>query len=414
MTKEPSPNPVERPPVTGSTSNPVAPSAKDLQRRVDQAATFNLFSLADTTAREVALRDAKSLIGINVHEVLHRFDVKTHAPNANRPLCASNAVGEPVGRFSQRWMIIPDDFIAAPDRAPPPTPLDPTRSQRFVMLDGFCRFGDGADGFRGFGTGQTMPSTSNGRPQTIAIAVGTLFEGFGKFAGHENATYVYCGTLAAHRGFTGNMMLRVMDPQQTLSTDTPLPSVQKRADQDTGFTYIVLRGEAVPSDPVTPYVGPDGKQIGLIVQQGLKLQHIDSTARGQEGIRAKDSVGQSIGRITAYVTFNPALASGTALDPVPFTAYDEFVFWDREGKTIGSFVADSSDGRVFNITVSGQQGIRFGGVGRIRSGAGPYDGIDGLMTDNSVVIFSPHVSASVYVLRIHDPRGRFRSALGGS
>ena len=33
------------------------------------------------------------------------------------------------------------------------------------------------------------------------------------------------------------------------------------------------------------------------------------------------------------------------------------------------------------------------------------------MTDNSVVIFTPHVSASVYILRISDPDGRFSSAL---
>jgi hypothetical protein len=31
------------------------------------------------------------------------------------------------------------------------------------------------------------------------------------------------------------------------------------------------------------------------------------------------------------------------------------------------------------------------------------------MTDNSVVVFTPHVSASVYVLRIHDPHGKFHA-----
>jgi hypothetical protein len=39
--------------------------------------------------------------------------------------------------------------------------------------------------------------------------------------------------------------------------------------------------------------------------------------------------------------------------------------------------------------------------------------MEGLMTDNSVVIFTPHVSASLYVLRVHDPDGRFRSAVNG-
>jgi hypothetical protein len=36
------------------------------------------------------------------------------------------------------------------------------------------------------------------------------------------------------------------------------------------------------------------------------------------------------------------------------------------------------------------------------------EGTEGLMTDNSVVSFTPHVSASVYVIRVNDPEGRYR------
>jgi hypothetical protein len=282
------------------------------------------------------------------------------------------------------------------------------------MLDELYTFGEGADGFRGFGTGQTIPSAVDGSPRVLATAIGTILEGFGKFQGHEQGTYVYCGTLGSDLGFSGNLLVRVMDPQQTLSSDGPLPPLQERSDPEGGITYIVLRGEAVPTDPVSPYLGPEGRPIGLIVQQGLKLQYFDSAARGRRGLCATTRVGRSIGRITAYVTFNPALASGATFDPVPFTAFDEFVFFDREGRTVGSFTADSSEGRVFNLTLAGQPAIRFGGVGRIRSGSGPFQQIDGLMTDNSVVVFTPHVSASVYVLRIRDPRGRFRQSLDAS
>jgi hypothetical protein len=176
----------------------------------------------------------------------------------------------------------------------------------------------------------------------------------------------------------------------------------------------VLRGEAVPDDPVRPNIGPDGRRLGLVVQQGLELQYCDCAATGQGGVRATSRWGERIGRITAHVTFDPASASGTPLDPVPFTAYDEFLFFNREGETIGSFTATSSEGRVFNTTLLGQPAIRFGGVGTILGGAGPFEGIEGLMTDNSMVVFTPHVSASVYVLRIPDPRGKFRAAVGGS
>ena len=58
------------------------------------------------------------------------------------------------------------------------------------MLDGTCTFGNGEDGFCGFGTGQTMPITVNGQSQLRAMAVGTIIEGFGKFKDHEEGTYV--------------------------------------------------------------------------------------------------------------------------------------------------------------------------------------------------------------------------------
>jgi hypothetical protein len=122
-------------------------------------------------------------------------------------------------------------------------------------------------------------------------------------------------------------------------------------------------------------------------------------------------VGQLIGKITAHVEFNPNAPGGSALNPIPFTTFDELEFVDTNGRAIGGFSADSSEGRVFNIKVAGQKGIRFGGVGPILNGTGPFQGIKGLMTDNSVVIFQPHVSASLYVLRLYDPEGRFRSTL---
>ena len=111
--------------------------------------------------------------------------------------------------------------------------------------------------------------------------------------------------------------------------------------------------------------------------------------------------------------FNPAAPGGTALDPIPFTDVCDFSFTDNTGRDIGGFTADSSEGRVFNIKVAGQAGIRFGGVGQILNGTGTFQGMSGLMTDNSVVIFTPHVSASLYVLRLHDPEGRFRVAVSG-
>jgi hypothetical protein len=349
---------------------------------------------------------------VDVREVLHRFDVRVTAPTARRPLTATNVVGEAAGTFVHRWLIMPDDFAAAPGRQPPPTPFDATRSQRFVMLDSVCRLGDGEDGFRGFGTGHTFPTTGGQRGEVLAAAVGTVVERYGRFRTAGAGTYVYCGTLSAERGFTGNLLLRVVDTEGALQASGNLPSLEPRPSPESGVTYIVFRGEAVPSDPVSPRIGATGQPEGLNVEQGLRLMHMDFAA-GSRGPRSETRVGQAIGRILAQVTFNPAAPGGTDLDPIPFTTLDRFTLHDRDGRPAGSFSGDSSEGRVFRISVAGQQGIRFGGTGRLLGGTDPFGGLDGLLTDNSVVVFEPHVSASVYVLRIHDPEGRYRTAADG-
>lgn len=392
-------------------------SPEVLQRLVDQAASFNAFSLPDAREPGVAIRGQGNdgdVIGFRVCEDLHRFAVNVRAPTAADGLKASNAVGESYGAFRHRWMLAPDDFVASPGREPPPTALDTSRSQRFVMLDGVCTFGDGGDGFRGFGAGKTFVMSDGGQRHLLAATVGTILEGFGSFKGHEQGTYVHCGSLSAERGFTGNMLLRVMDAQGTLRTTSRLSAPKPQSFPEPDITYIVLRGQAVESDPVTPRVGNDGQLRGLTVVQGLRLISLGSEGGGRGGgPRSSTRVGQAVGQITAHVDFNPAAPGGTNLNPIPFTTFDELNFTDGDGRDLGGFTADSSEGRVFSIAVAGQGGIRFGGVGQILSGTGPFQGMNGLMTDNSVVIFTPHVSASLYVLRVHDPDGRFRDAVGG-
>lgn len=389
-------------------------SAEVLQHLVDRAAHFNMFSMPDECVSNPyigAPSNSNSVIGVSIHEALHRWEIITQPATAQRPLTARALVGERAGKFTHRWLLMPHDFVALPDREPPPTPLDPSRQQRFVMMDSRCTFGDGDDGFYGFGTGQTLPTTVNGKPQLLATAIGTITEGFGRFKNHEEGTYVYCGRLVPQRGFMGNVILRVMDRQETFRTESALPALEAKTNPEPGVTYMLIRGEAVPTDAVTPRLGPDGRPTGLIVEQRLRLLDLDFKTSRRGGLQSTDEVGQFIGRITASITFDPAALGGTALNPIPFTSRDDFIFLDCEGRRIGSFAAESTEGRVFNTQLSGQSGIRFGGAGRILSGVGLFEGINGLMTDNSVVVFAPHVSASVYVLRIDDPIGKFRITL---
>jgi len=390
-------------------------SPEEMQAQVDRAANLNIMSIPHHSGSQPAIYSPgnNAPIGMRIHENLHRFQINAQPPSAHSAIVVEDVVGEPVGAFTHRWMFAPDDFSGTPGRQPPPTPFDPTRSQRFVMLDSLCTFGDGDNGFRGFGTGRTFPNGGR-QGQMLVTAIGTIVEGFGQFQGHDEGTYLYCGTLDLNRGFTGNIMLRVMDRQDTFSTDSILPEPEQLANPEPDITYILFKGEAVPSDKVTPRIGPGGQPMGLTVEQGLRLFAIDFKVRSESGVRSSAQAGTRIGKITATINFNPGWPGGTSLNPIPFTNFDEFVFTDHQGRRIGGFTGNSSEGRVFLTQISGQPAIRFGGTGQILNGDGPFQGISGLLTDNSVVVFAPHVSASIYVLRIPDPYGKFRAAFQGN
>jgi hypothetical protein len=387
-----------------------------VQQLLDQAAFLNMFSVPDPGRAQVVFRDpghSGGAVGLRISEVLHRFEISMRPPALDTGLRALNRIGEPIGRFAHRWMLIPDDFHALPDLEPPATPFNASHPQRFAMLDGICTFNGGRDGFRGFGTGTTYPVLVNGQRQLLAAAVGSILEGFGKFKSHEG-TYTYSGRLSEKQGFSGNLLCRIIDPEGDIRTRDSLPTPETYPDPEPGITYIIFRGQKKDKHQETAYnIGPDGDVRGLNVAQELKIVHIDSAARSRTGLHSTMSAGPVIGGMTAKILFNllhPG-APGTSRSPIPFQSYNEYTFLDRDGRSVGTIVADGGEGRTFNMKLAaapGQAALRFGGFGLIMKGTGLFAGITGLMTDNSVVGVAPHALSTLYVLRIDDPGGKYR------
>jgi len=182
-------------------------------------------------------------------------------------------------------------------------------------------------------------------------------------------------------------------------------------------TYIVLRGQKRDKTQKTTYsFGPDGQVNGLNVEQQLRLLRIDFATRDRGGLRSVKRVGQVIGRMTSKVFFNilnPG-APGTASDPIPFRAYNEYAFFDCTGEIVGSLTAEVGEGRTFNLKLSGAKGqaaLRFAGFGPILKSTGAFEGIEGLVIDNSVVGVAPHAVSGLYMLRISDPEGKYSAAI---
>jgi hypothetical protein len=394
---------------------------------LDEAAYFTLFSIPAKGHSEAILsrRGLGGLIGMKMKERLHRFNVVVQPPSRDG-VVASNIIGEKLAHFEHRWMLAPDGFPALPDREPPETALDPTRSQRFVMLDSVCRFENGKDGFRGFGTGRTFPSNANGKRELLAGAVGNITEGFGKFAGLVG-TYTYCGSISPENGFTGAIICRAMDPEGVLRTDRSLPEIQSVEHPEEDVSYLLFRGQKRNRNDKTQYIfGPNGSVDGLQLHPQTRLFYLDCAIDGRGQLFATSSIGQVVGNMPAWIFFNvlnPG-SPGTANAPIRFKDYDDYIFNDNSGNVIGSFGfdggagrrlgfsdADGGEGQAFTLKLPaapGQQALRFGGFGPVVNGKGKFQGVNGLTCHNSVVGIAPHALSTSFIARMNDPERRFR------
>ena len=397
-----------------------------VQHLLDEAAYFPLFSIPDCGKSQALLASGSSsaVTGMQISERLHRFSIAVDPLRRDAPWL-HNTIGEPMARFHHRWMFAPDGFGALPGVEPPPTPLDPARSQRFVMLDSICTFDNGKDGFRGFGTGRTYPITIAGRPQLLAGALGIIAEGFGKFRNLQGI-YTYCGAISPDTGFTGNLLCRVMDFQGVMRTQKSLPELQAIACGEQEAVYLLFRGQKKNKHEKTGYLfDTNGEIEGFELHPQIRILDIDCAIDGSGHLHSTSSIGPVIGNFASYVFFNvlnPG-APGTPIAPIRFTDYDNNIFTARD-KEIGSFGFDGGagsrfghassypgEGRTFTLSLPsapGQQALRFGGYAPIVNGKGIFSDISGLVADNSVVGVAPHAIATTYVARINDPQGRFR------
>jgi hypothetical protein len=381
-----------------------------VQQLLDQAAFFTLYSTS-AHCTPLVTNNGRRLRGFQIVEELCRFAIRMEMPSARNVLRVSNAVGEPVARFSHRWLIAPDTFVARPGVEPPPCAFDPSRAQRFVMLDSvFVLTGD-TDCFRGFGTGLTAPLGSG--EMVAAAAVGTIVDGDGRFRGRDG-TYTYCGTLSPS-GYRGSLLLRVMDPLEAFAAEGPLSGHCSGDSPESNATYVLIAGHKKGPQSRSGYIMKDGAVVGLDVEQQLRLFTTDCGPGPSGDLRCTNQLGPVVGTMRALISFNllnPG-APGTAVAPIPFTSRNEYAITGVDGRPLGAFDADGLEGRTFNLTLSGapgQRALRFGGFGPLVNGRGPFKGIRGQMTDNSVVGVAPHALATAYLFRIADAGGTFRTS----
>jgi hypothetical protein len=407
-------------------TDPTAPadSASErerIQRLVDQAANFNMFASPELNHSSPLIFNASrdGATGIRQRLSLQRLDIVMDS-EGSEGVAAANEVGPLIGNVDFHWLIIPYDFQALPGRRSPATLLNPGITQRFVMQEAGFSFGSGADGFRGFGTGRTFPLGGT-RPRLVAAAIGAILEGSGKFRGLEG-NFTLCGELTADRGFSGHIMVRVVDPQGTLLTPSELPlgdPVEQYPDSNaTYLTWMGHKGEG-PDQENTFSIGPDGQVRGL----NIPVQSVDvsvgfsvSTAGFQvSALKRGDIVGREVGFGRGSVP--GASPSGGTFNPFLFEGVSLYSFYDREGNTVGMLTVNVLEGRRFDVkfpSAPDQPGLRFGFFGPVILGTGCFQGAQGFLYGASGSVFNMppglHVISNWYVLRLIDPEGRYRTS----
>jgi hypothetical protein len=379
-----------------------------VQELLKRAAYFTIFNVANPQQpNKPILSSSGAMIGVEVNEELHRFDIQVERPTVERGLRAINRLGDAVGKVHIRWMVIPDGFEAAPGREPPPTPLDPSRSQRFTMLDGSLRFLDRlGSGIDGFGSGRTFPVMVSGKSQLRIGAVIDVLKGYGALQGVKGTLGIN-GYIEPPEGLALSLTMRIMDPEKKLDTPSALAPLHEIPNSDPGSLFLVFLGEP-NRDRWTTGGGPGS---GDRPQELLRLVHVSFDLGTSKGLRSQTTTGLIVGSVSGDLWFNPS--NNGSVFPIPFqTANGHFTFFDREGKTIGTLRANIVEGRAFRTELHGapMPVFRFGGFGPFLGGTGQFSGAVGMMSVNSAVSIFPRTFSNFYVLRISDPDGRFHEA----
>lgn len=381
---------------------------------LDRAAYFHFYCAAELRGATEIRGHRARVAGMRLHHDLRRFQTRLAVPPDCSTIKGISVVGESLASLDHNWLFIPDDYQAQPGLAVPEEEFDPGRSQRFVMTEGTCRFGSSADGFQGFGSGMTYPAGECGSADLMAGAVGTITSGFGRFKGLIG-TYTLIGRVSMSGGFTGSLMLRVMDPAGRLTGRAEMPVIMPELIEEPGITYLVVRGQKRDRNQKTGFLfGAGGDIVGLNVSQQLRSIQIDAACNEQGLPRADARFGSVIGEMQANIRFNltnPG-APGSDAAPIPFQSKNTFTFYDRRGGVLGEIDADGGEGRTFRLELPGaprQNALRFGAFLPLLGGRGLFEGVQGMMTDNSVVGIAPHALATCYVFRIRDSHGKYRS-----
>jgi hypothetical protein len=386
--------------------NPETYCVEPVEHQLKRAAYFTIFNVGNPQQPNIPLLSSSGeMVGVEVNEDLHRFEIAVAEPSTEGGLQVTNRLGEAIGSVHIRWLIAPEDFAAAPGHEPPPTPLDPSRSQRFITLDGRLRLRDRqGSGIDGFGSGRTFPIPASGKPQLRIAAVIDTLEGHGRLRGLKGILTIN-GTIQPPDGLALSLVGRFVDPRGVLLSRKQVAPLRVAPGGDAESLFLSFLGEPNRDQTWRGNASPAGSP-----QELLRLVDVGFEAGKDDDLRSRTTVGRVVGSVSGTLLFNPL--AGDPASPIPLqTQNGLFTFWDRQQRTIGTVTANVVEGRAFRTEYLGTPvgAFRFGGFGPFIEGTGQFAGVEGMLSVNGAVSVYPRTVSNLYTLRISDPQGRFRA-----
>jgi len=390
-------------------------SSKEVLQILKKAAYFSIFSVPDPEqlSQGITLIPFGNLIyRIDITESPRRHQISVAPPS---PDCGfqTKMIGSDQ-RIAKQHLVLdmmPNNFEAGFGRKPPPTLLLPFLSQRFYMSEGVFDFLDPErSGFRAHAAGRFFPATSAG---AVYLRIGVIVEilhYLGRLEGLVG-NLVVNGYTTPPQIFANNFIIRFVDPTGRLQSDSPIPPVQNPVpNPEPNASFIPMMAELHPDYKLVIGPSKDGKKKQVHYVERLRL--VDSSFDVHPYLRSRTVEREVVAEQRTTLVFDPD-------DPnevIPlYSINSEFKFFAEGNKQIGSLRANLFEGRAFRTQLPelDQPFFRITGFGPFIEGTGQFENTVGMVSINGALSLTPGALSAMYMLRMADPLGRFRSPWEG-
>jgi hypothetical protein len=340
---------------------------------------------ASAVTSSIAALLPAGLIGLDIHEPLHRFDANLHPPTLESGVSGANRIGETIALLSMKWRLVPDGFETSPEAPLSATEIHETSSQRFAMVDGAITFQDrGRSAIRFFGAGRTYPATTDGQPRLLFAGTATVIDGTGSLTGTR-------GTLTISGEVTAPSIV-ALSVTGRLETAAPL--------DDTFEPLLELGGPGAPATVLTLLGESEGGGV-----ERVSVARVSNDLGDGSRFRSLCRIGLHVGSVHGPLAFDPDdLRSAHELPGASRT----IIFTDPAGRAIGGITAARLEGTAFSEQRDGRTLNRLSAYGPATGGTGALTGAGGMLTLDTTVDSSGS-TRTLYSLRLADPGGRFRA-----